>query len=98
MLDTEDGTRSLKRPQSANTEPAQPAKVFGPLELAAHNFGLEQRQRLADGDTKFEVCKSLNMHVALADDKHDLSAKQMERLARIAYRAAGIPRMDMHYD
>ena len=91
-------TRRVKFPQGNNTEPAQPAKVFGPLELAAHRFGMEQRQRLADGDTKVDVQTALNVHVALADSNNDLSAKQMERLARIAYRAAGISRPDMHYD
>jgi len=86
----------MKAPKSGEIE--QPQQVFGPLEQAAHNFGLEQRQRLLDGETKTEVMTSLNVHVALADSNNDLSAKQMERLARVAYRAAGIQRLDMHYD
>lgn len=90
-------TRKLKFPQAQSTEPAQPAKVFGPLEQAAHRFGLEQRRRLADGESKVDVQTALNVHVALADSNNDLSARQMERLARIAYRAAGIERPDMHY-
>lgn len=85
----------MNPPQASASE--QPKEVFGPLEITAHRFGMEQRKRLLDGDSKVEVQTSLNVHVALADVRHDLSARQMERLARVAYRAAGIPRVDMKY-
>lgn len=67
-------------------------KVMGICEAEAVRFGKEQKRRLKAGENEWEVRHSLNTHVALADAFNNLTARQMEWVARKAYEAAGIGR------